>query len=211
MKRYCLAIAALIGASSATADTVALTSSRTAGNQIHTGGLGTDFNVLTPILITQLGAFDSGGTGFIGTVQVGIFNRSTQSLVAPSVSLTGSSATLVGSSRFVDVPDFVLPVGNYSIVTVGYSATEQNGNSFFGGSAPTPDTGGGVISFVGVSRWSNSTSLLFPTGLDTLPIQYDAGTFQFTSTVPELATSTLTLVGLASLLVFTMTRRNMAA
>lgn len=211
MKSYCLAIAALIGVSSATADTVALTSTRTTGNQTHTGGLGTDFNVLSPILITQLGAFDSGGTGFTGTVQVGIFNRSTQSLIAPAVSLSGSNGTLIGSSRFVDVPDFVLPVGNYSIVSVGYSATEQNGNSFFGGSAPTANTGGGAIAFVGFSRWSNSTSLIFPTGLDSLPIQYDAGTFQFTTTVPELATSTMTLLGLAGLMVFKLSRRRATA
>lgn len=184
------------------ADTVALTSSRTAGNQPFSGVLGMDFFVSSSITVTQLGAFDSGQDGFIGTIQVGIFNRNTQALVGSLASFSGLSQPLTGSSRFLDVPDFLLAPGNYSVVAVGFSSGDLNGNVSLGGSGPTVGSGGGLISFVGSSRWGTSPLLSFPSNVDSgSPTLYDAGTFQFTSAVPESGTGAQMVAGLTLALV----------
>lgn len=200
-----LTIAVLLASSVASADTVALSSSRSVGNQSYGGALGMDFDVLSTITITQLGAFDSGLDGFSsGTVQVGIFNRNSGALAGTSASFIGNSSVLSGNQRFIDVVDFTLSPGQYSIVAVGFSATNRNGNFQFGGTSPVINTGGGLISFVGASRYSSSTSLTFPNLIDGGGVtQYDAGTFQFTSAIPEPGTSLTLLMGVGlGLLVF---------
>lgn len=210
MKLRGLVLSALtmVSISASAVDTTALTSSRLIGNQSFDGVLGMDFDVLTPITVTKLGAFDSGQDGFAGTIVVGIFDRNTEALVGTSASMTGTSAPLDGSSRFVDVPDFFLPAGSYSVVAVGFSSSDRNGNVLFGGASPTVDTGGGAIGFVGTSRWGLSTTLSFPANPDLGPSnQYDAGTLQFTSAVPEVSEIALLLAGLPFILSFSALRR----
>src|ERR1700691_2220458 len=109
------------------------------GNQDWTGNLGLDFNVNSPIVVTALGAFNANGAaGFVGTVNVQIFNRTTTTGVGPVVTLTGTVGTLVNGDRFVNVTPFILPAGNYSIVAVGFGASDLNGNvTCVGNPAPT--------------------------------------------------------------------------
>ena len=197
----------------AAAQIIALDSTRGTGNQDWTGPLGMDFDVLSSsIIIQQLGAFDSGQDGFTSGVTVGIFDRNTQALVAgllPTVITTAS--TLIGQSRYNDIPDFVLPTGNYSIVAggllTGFSSVDLNGNAGFFGPTPTINTGGGAISFVGLARYGSSTTLFsYPTIVDTGPAnRYDAGTFIFA--IPEPETYALLLAGLA-LIGFVARRRS---
>lgn len=193
----CIGSALAFSAVPALADFIALDSTRAIGVQNWTGALGMDFNVNSAIRLTQLGAYDSGANGFAGPVQVGIFSRTTQSLVGLSATLTTANTTTSGDglNRYFDVTDFDLGPGQYSIVAVGFDSFDLNGNTGFGGVPPTIDTGGGLISFVGVSRYTSNTSLVFPTTLDGGPAnRYDAGTFQFVA-VPE--PGTFALVGLA--------------
>lgn len=195
----------------ATADTIALSSTRPTGNQSWTGALGMDFDVLSPITVTQLGAFDSGQNGFAQPVQVGIFDRSSGVLQGVSAVLSGTSNTLVGKQRFADIADFNLGVGNYSIVAVGFGSNEQNGNTHGAGTGgPTIDTGGGLISFVGKSRYNAAanTTLSLPSIEDFGPSnRYDAGTFQFTAVVPEPGAYGLALAGMGVVAVAMQRRR----
>jgi hypothetical protein len=191
-------------ATPAFASYIALDSTRSSGNQDFTGVLGMDFDVLTPITITALGAFDSDKNGIVGPISVGIFNRMTGSLVGTSASFNNivSNGTY---NLFNDIVDFVLDVGSYSIVAVGFSSSDKNGNSsdpYPPGDrrGPTMDTGGGLISFVGGGRYGVSiTSLTLPLITDLGPAnRYDAGTFQFTAqfaAAPE--PTSLALMGIA--------------
>jgi hypothetical protein len=175
-------IATTIGISfPANAQTIALTSVRGTGNQIFTGALGMDFDVLSGIEITRLGAFDSGQDGFVNNINVGIFDRNTGTLVAGlSAVLNTGNTVAVGQSRFFDLPNVVLAPGNYSIVAQGFGAADLNGNAGLGGPPPTVDTGGGLIAFVGSGRFTAAPALVYPTVVDTGPAnRYDAGTFEF--------------------------------
>jgi hypothetical protein len=168
----------------------------TVGNQDFGGSLGMDFNVgSTAILVTSLGVFDSGSNGLSAPLSVAIFDRTTQTIVPGTLVNfpTGTPGTLIGGSRFIDVPDVVLAAGfQGSVVAWGYNGAEPNGNTH-GGPAPWTTNGGGLISFVGSSRFG-FTPGAFPNIPDGGPVnRYAAGTFQFEA-VPE--PTTLAVFGL---------------
>ena len=129
--------------------------------------LGMDFVVNTPVTVTELGAFDSGGDGFANTIHVGIYNVNTAALLG-SADLIGTAGTLIDGSRFVSVTPFTLNPGMYSIVAADFvGADDFSGNTGLG----TPpgvtsfNSDGGAISLLDQhARWQNGTSLVFPTG-----------------------------------------------
>jgi hypothetical protein len=119
------------------------------------------------------------------------------------VTLTGTSGTLAGNYRFapLSTPLLLLP-GFYSIVAVGFGASDRNGNESLAGFTVMTDNGGGAISFVGTGRFNNLTTLAYPTnssanqGFPNLsPHPYAGGSFQFT-VIPE--PSSLALVATAA-------------
>jgi hypothetical protein len=160
--------------------------SSAASNQGIQGSIGMDFTVNQPILVTALGAFDSGTVANLAGVQgqgvqVGIFNLSTMLLVGPSVTFQASgSYTQVGGDAFQSVTPFILGPGTYSIV----SWDDLNRNVFGAASNPTQtlDNLNGAITFVGSGRFGNQF-FGFPGVVDIqqIPNPYDAGTFMATA------------------------------
>jgi hypothetical protein len=188
---------ALLPAIAGAQTTIAYDAVAQVGNQHWTGNLGLDFNVNSTIVVTALGAFNANGAaGFVGTVNVQIFNRTTATGVGPVATLSGTVGTLIHGDRFVSVTPFILPPGSYSVVAVGFSATDLNGNITCQGN-PDPSCisgnpfilsaeypGEGSISFVGQGRYDSNATLDYPTliltGSPTPPSNsFLAGTFQF--------------------------------
>ena len=183
--------AMLLVASSASGQITAYYSAVQTGNEAWPGNLGLDFNVNTPIVVSSLGAFDSGGAGFVSetsgkSVQVGIFNRSTMLQVGGTLTFTSASpGTLEGGYRFKTLATpIALAAGQYSIVAVGFTGSSLDGDA----GVPSPpivvptEHSGGAISFVNTGRYDYSASLDFPTNIAPPPVdtnRYLAGTFQF--------------------------------
>ena len=172
-------------------------------NQTHNGLLGMDFDVTGPdgIVVTSLGAFDSGQDGIGGTVNVGIVDRSTGLTVGETASFSGSLGTLVGGSRFITLSTpITLPNGFLGSITAEGYGVEGNGNA--GNLDPsTTDDGGGLINFVGGARWGGDGALALAPNIDGGPEnRYLAGTFEYAA-VPEPSSLALLLgaVGLLSL------------
>lgn len=171
------------------------------GNQADAGGIsfGMDFAVNSNLVVSQLGVFDSSQNGLIAPIQAAIFDRVTETVISPIVTFASGSGTgsgtLSGGSRFLAITPLLLHAGfQGSIVTFGYgdgTSGELDGNSF-GLSTGTPsfpwttNDGGGLISFIGGGRYSNSGgAIMYPPLLDSGPAnRYAAGTFEFAA-VPE--------------------------
>jgi hypothetical protein len=82
----------------------------------------------------------------------------------------------------------VLSNGSYTVVGYGHSTENPNGNLCCGPKTWSTDDGGGLIAFVGNSRYLNATPGTFPTTVDTGPVdRYAAGTFEYVP-VPERVT-----------------------
>jgi hypothetical protein len=163
-----------------------------------------DFNVNNAISITHLGVFDDGSNGIGATVtlSVQVFDRTTESGVSPILTFTGLEGTLIGGSRFKQLvtPLMLDPGFLGSIVAWGYSETgiENNGNVGTGSAAGTINGGGGLISFVGTSRFGFPAGA-YPSLVDSGPVnRYHAGTFMYEAkVVPEPTTLALMSLGLA--------------
>ena len=168
---------------------------RTRGNQSFEGSLGMDFVVNQTVKITELGVFDSNGSGLRRAIQSQLWQRDDNGtprdfsddrgvrIVAEISFSPESEGTLIGGSRFkaLEQPVTLAP-GAYSIVAFGYGSREGNRN---GEGAPVglTDSGGGLISFVGSSRFGDPGQ--FPATVDGGPAnRYAAGTFRFSSAEP---------------------------
>lgn len=161
----------------------------TVGGQDFGSGLGMDFNVLTKIVVTRLGVFDSGADGIQGdaTLTAQLYSRAGDSgSVKASLAFNAASpGVLIGGSRLKPLPlPLLLAPGSYSIVSYGYNAANPNGNSSGGESNDWfTDGSGGLIEFVGVSRYGGSPGN-FPATIDGGPAdRYAAGTFEFARAV----------------------------
>ena len=157
----------------------------TAGTQAYNGALGNDFDVSSPdgIVVTRLGVFDDGSNGLNSTITVGIFDRTTATLVGSSITFSGDDGSLEDATRFADLTSPIsLPAGfQGSIVAQGYNGSEQNGNAGTGSTVGTTDDGDGAITFVGGSRFGPGGVFAYPTSVDGGPVnRYHAGNFDFT-------------------------------
>ena len=159
--------------------------------------LGMDFDVIQPIVVFSLGVFDSGQNGLTFAHVVDIYDRNTQLAVATVTIPAGTSAQLIGGSRFVNLATpLVLPAGFQGSIVAEINSTDGNGNTNGGGGISTLNTGGGAIAFVGGGRVSDFGPGVYPARLDGGPAnRYLAGTFTFTP-VPEPATYALLAGGL---------------
>ena len=173
----------------------------TNGNQAHGGPLGMDLDLSKMIIITSLGVFDDGSNGLTRTLNVRLYDRTDTSSPLASLTFTPEDpGELIGGSRFKDLPSPLsfMPGFQGTIVADGYGTGEQNGNGMGSGVSWTTDGAGGVIAFVGASRWG-MTAGTYPTNLDSGPAnRYAAGTFEYN--LPEPATVTLLGLGAAGLL-----------
>ncbi|MEC9037004.1 MAG: hypothetical protein VX588_09295, partial [Verrucomicrobiota bacterium] len=159
----------------------------TVGNQEFAGSLGMDFEVNSEIVVTDLGAFDSGSDGLFQFITVELWTRDGGSgieVIATESFDQDDEGILDGGHRFKALNNPVaLEPGSYTIVAYGYGPGEPNVNvggqpaENFGLSA---DDAGGAITFVGGSRWGDAGS--FPANVDGGPEQrYGAGSFKVAS------------------------------
>jgi hypothetical protein len=151
------------------------------------GPLGMDFDVNTAITITYMGvynAFAPTDPQLVSPLEVAIFNRNNQNIVA------GTDTTFQASTTYTRLPgdvydlfQSITPVtlgpGDYSVVAVGFTTSQPNGNQgFAGGVGATEGITNSSISYVGASRYDYTPGLYLPTVVDGGPAdRYDAGTF----------------------------------
>lgn len=165
------------------------------GNQLWSGALAEDFTVNSTISVSALGVYNSGATGSIpGTLTVAIFSSS-GSQVTPTLTFSGT-CVLTGGDCFMNLASAVnLGPGNYSITTSGWggSVLDGNANCVTGCpgtpgapyTPPTLNTDGGLISFTGIG-FSATPGLAYLAPVSPYPAnEFNAGSFQFSSAVPE--------------------------
>ena len=157
----------------------------TVGSQAFANGYGMDFDVKSNILVTTFGVFDSAGDGLTNvTLTTQIYRRTNNTgTVIATLAFTGTDqGTLIGGSRFKPLPTpLALGPGNYTLVSYGYNAANPGANIGTGNTKTwSTDDGGGLIEFVGASRYGSGGPGTYPTTIDAGPVdRYGAGTFEF--------------------------------
>jgi len=188
-----------------------------APSQPWPGNLGLDFTVNAPIVVTALGAFNGAGDGVVngGPIQVQIFDQTTGNPVTPLATFTHGAGPNAGAYDLVpggyditqSIADTVLGPGNYTVVAIGFSSQDENGNVNISGPGPTENDGSGLITFTG-ARYDGNTSIDEPVSCVGCVVtnQFDAGTFEFEAT-PEPGTVGLVALGSLAMLVRLRSRR----
>ncbi len=187
----------------------------TAGNQSGGYTLGLDFQVASPITVTQLGVFDAGADGFSVDANLNvrlydITNINVPVLLASAQFTHNNPGVLLangGTSRFLAPANVfgslnLLTGRNYSIVADGFTAADPNGNynpSPTIVTSPVIATGirydGGIVPF----------PVTVPGGFP--PTTFIAGTFAF---VPEPGSVILMGLGIVGVLAYgTVSRQRM--
>jgi PEP-CTERM motif-containing protein len=210
------ALLALTGAVSARADNIAAyTDPAHQGNQAWGGNLALDFNVTSPITVTELGVFNASGSGTItDPIEVVIYNTATNTAVTPVVTFLGNYTPAgLGYDVFQAITPVVLGVGSYEVDAVGFGANDLNGNIGIAGSGPALNNLAGSVTFTGAS-YDGSSVLNDPSScngcasLPALSSQFDAGTF--VANVPEPSTLVLFGTGVLGLVMMMAFRRKFA-
>lgn len=158
----------------------------TVGNQGFNGPLGMDFEVVNPVTLTHLGAFDDGANGFRRSITVRLYDAASQVERASLEFTAEEPGVLKGGSRFKPLSTpLTLPLGFRGTITAeGYGAEEQAGSMRDRDLGVTGTSGRDSLFFLGSGRTAN-TAGTYPSTLDSAPaVAYAAGTFQFDVTTP---------------------------
>ncbi len=157
----------------------------TSGTQVFRGGLGMDFAVLKSISVKKLGVFDDGSDGLNRTITAELWSRDGNGsgvVLASETFTSGSPGTLEAGHRFKSLSSpLTLEPGPYTIVAHGYGGDERNGNSGGNGDFTTSNDGGGLIQFVGSSRFGSAGGAWPDSEDGGGPARYGAGTFTFSA------------------------------
>ena len=167
-----------------------------AGNQDFAGAVGMDFDVINPVIVRQLGCFDDNSDGLVTTIEVRLYNRDTQEIVASLLFDPDDAGTPeredgrpLGGMRFKPLdPPVQLPTGFHGVIVAeGYNGMERLKNSFANPADVVWATrdGNGSLAFVGTSRFNFPiVPGAFPETPDVLVAHYAGGTFIYETTPP---------------------------
>ena len=181
-----------LGQSELNAEITAYSSPPVPGNAETFGNLGSDFQVIRPIYLTELGVFDDGQDGIEGGVGVSLWSRTTGSQLVGKTFVGDVGTVEPGSgNRFFKLAEpLLLSPGDYTIVSSGFLGVDKFLHSDHeGGRLSDLNDGNGAIRFEGTGRYDIYGPNRFdeephhrlPILQDIGPVnRYSAGTFKYT-------------------------------
>ena len=154
------------------------------GNQAYSSvGLEFDVNPGPGIYVLELGVYDGDQDGIQGqnvTLSTVLFDTVSKTALAQMNFTAASPGTLADAYLFKPLATpLALGPGRYTIVSYGFASGDNEHNTYYGGSGPTFDGGGGLISFVR-SAWGGGSDApgTFPTHFG-VPDYFDGPNMNF--------------------------------
>jgi hypothetical protein len=215
-----LAVMALLATAPAMA---ALTTMNTAriltGNQTWVS-IGLEFDVLSPIVVRELGVYDSAGNGIVGsaTLTAQIWDSTTQTILASQDFTSADQGTFDATSNYLFKPlgtALTLQPGRYAILGYGFDSSNPQHNSNMGGLSATDSdifNGGGLITHAR-DVWGHGTNVpgeFWINTYDTNPDFFGGPNMRFEAAAPTVpAPAAILLAGIGTALVGALKRRSL--
>ena len=126
-----------------------------------------DFRVVESVLITGLGAYDSGGDGFAAFKKVAVYNQGGGTPLEALAFVPGEDYELDGGYRFRQLPEpLLLQPGDYSVVTCGFGGDDRylvGNQGGIGDMAGVLNSGDGALVFLTNGFSATAGDLAYPT------------------------------------------------
>ncbi|MEB3200703.1 MAG: hypothetical protein VKK62_09285 [Synechococcaceae cyanobacterium] len=139
------------------------------GDPGFSGSLGYNFSLSSPFRISSLGFYDAGEDGLLSPHEVGVFDATSQGLLAKALIPAGNTASLIGGYRWVGLSSSItLQPGNY-VLAATTSGDPALFDPFLFLADDVEEMAGFVIGDASLSGLGSGSTVVFPSTDEGVP------------------------------------------
>jgi beta-1,3-N-acetylgalactosaminyltransferase 2 len=148
---------------------------------VPVGPVGYDFQVNFPVTIKALGVYDYGNDGLQSNITVTLYDTTTKQEITHVIFSPDNPGMLANGVRFTRCPVSIVLTKEFRASIIAEGFTKEDPSALYSNTSVDNDTGGGLISYLNISRTSPVSGLFpeFDYSLAKEPIRFVAAAFIF--------------------------------